>query len=102
MNVFSFTSWQTVGCATPGNPSHIPSQPAIGQKVLVLSTATSATEQMTNGHELDFPSELNITPPSPPQLNHLMAVKDNLETGYMKILYLVQTTSESIITDFWD
>ena len=39
-----FTSWQTVGCATPGSPSHIPSQPAIGQKVLVLSTATSVIE----------------------------------------------------------
>ena len=98
--MFSFTSWQTVGCATPGNPSHIPSQPAIGQKVLVLSTATSATEQLTNELELDFPSELNIPPP--PQLNHLMAAKDNLETGYMKILYLVQTTLESTITDFWD
>ena len=67
--MFSITSWQTVGCATPGNPSHIPSQPAIGQKVLVLSTATSATEQMSNEHELYFPSELNIPPPQAKPFN---------------------------------
>ena len=44
VNTLLFTSWQTVGCATPGSPSHIPSHPAIGQKVLVLSTATSVIE----------------------------------------------------------
>jgi len=47
VNVFLFTSWQMVGCATPGSPSHIPSHPAIGQKVLVLSTATSVIDYIT-------------------------------------------------------
>jgi len=34
-------SLQTAGCSVPGTPLQIPSQPAIGQKAFVLSTAIS-------------------------------------------------------------
>lgn len=44
MNIF--TSSQTVGCATPGTPLHTPSHPAVGQKALVLSTATSVFREI--------------------------------------------------------